>query len=302
MRSVWSFWSKPLRAGYAWNWPSEKYHLLAWVLSVETARKHYPTTSLVTDDSGAKMLLDGLGLKFDRVSTELNALADRDPALWMLGKLYAYRAQTEPFIHLDTDIFLWKRLPKTVEDAPVFAQNPEPFAIGASHYKPEKMKHLMTDRTKGWIPQEWEWALSFGNPQRGECCGVMGGNCVDFICYYADTAIKVVEDPRNQAGWSFVADKGEYNTLIEQYHLAACVNYHRNRPDSRYRQIEIHYVFDSFAQAFNPNIAAKLGFTHLLSSAKQNKVLADRLEKRVKRDYPERYDRCIHFTAGRVGR
>jgi hypothetical protein len=297
MRSVWSFWTKPLRAGRSWNWPSDKHHLLAWILSVETARKHYPKTSLITDDFGVKILIDGLGLGFDQVSTELNTLEDQDPAFWMLGKLYAYRAQTEPFIHLDTDIFLWKRLQAKVENAPVFAQNPEPFAIGASHYQPEKMKLLMTERTDGWVPPEWDWALSFGNPQRGECCGVLGGNRVDFIRYYADTAIKMIEDKRNEAGWAFVANKGGFITSIEQYHLAACVDYHRNRPDSRFRQVEIRYVFDSFAHAFNSNMAEKLGFTHLQSSAKQSKVLAERLEKRVKRDYSEQYQRCIRFKS-----
>src|SRR5437588_499165 len=126
MRSVWSFWTKPWRERSGWSWLSEKHHLLAWVLSFETARKHYPKTSLVTDHAGAKMLVDGIGLAFDSVSTELDALACRDPRLWMLGKLYAYRAQTEPFVHLDTDVILWKRLPTGVEGAPVFAQNPDP--------------------------------------------------------------------------------------------------------------------------------------------------------------------------------
>ena len=294
MRSVWSFWTKPWRRRSAWGWSSEKHHLLAWVLSFETARKHYPRTSLVTDDDGAKVLLDGIGLEFDRVSTELNSLAAHDPTFWMMGKLYAYRAQTEAFIHLDTDVFLWKRLPPDVESAPVFAQNPHHFPLGGS--KVQEVHRLFAERTRGWIPQEWEWSLSFGSPQRGECCGIMGGNHIDFIRYYSDNAIKLIEDPRNQLGWSLVDNKFEHTTVVEEYHLAACVDYHRNRPDSPYREVGIRYVFDSFAQAFNPNVAAKLGFTHLQVSAKQNKVLADRLEKRVKQDYPERYERCIRFA------
>ena|ERR1035437_10813147 len=93
MRSVWSFWTKLWRERTGTSWPSEQHHLLAWILSFETARKHYPKTSLVTDDAGARMLVDGLGLGFDDVSTELNALADHDPAIWMLGKLRAYRVR-----------------------------------------------------------------------------------------------------------------------------------------------------------------------------------------------------------------
>jgi len=297
MRSVWSFWSKPWREHSGWSWLSEKHHLLAWILSFETARKHYTKTSLVTDDAGVKMLVNGLGLPFGIVSTALNALSGHDPTFWMLGKLYAYREQREPFVHLDTDVFLWKRLPAELECAPVFAQNPQYFSQGGGHPKIYEVLRLLREQTHGWIPKEWEWALSFGSPQRSESCGIMGGNHIDFIHYYSDSAIKLVEDPRNETGWSSVGNKFDYNTAVEEYHLAACVDFHRNRPDSPYREVGIRYVFDSFAQAFNPNIAAKLGFTHLLVEAKRKKVLAERLEQRVKRDYPKQYERCIHFTS-----
>lgn len=296
MRAVWSFWTKPWRARSGWGWSSEKHHLLAWVLSVECARRHYPATTLVTDSDGARMLIDGLGLEIEEVSTELDRLATRDPALWMMGKLSAYRTQSEPFVHLDTDVFLWKPLPEHVEAAPVFAQNPEYFSLGASHYRPERMQRIMRGQTQGWIPKEWEWALSFGNAQRGECCGIVGGNHLAFIRYYADTALRVIEEPCNREGWARVSEKYEYNTLIEQYHLAACVDYHRNRPDSPYRGVAIRYLFDSGADAFDPNHAAKLGFSHLIAHAKRSAAVAARLEKRVAQDYPAQYERCLDYA------
>jgi hypothetical protein len=58
MKAVWSFWSKPFAAHRHAMWPSEKHHLCSWVLSVETARQHYPDTWLVTDNAGARMLMD----------------------------------------------------------------------------------------------------------------------------------------------------------------------------------------------------------------------------------------------------
>jgi len=72
------------------------------------------------------MLVDGIGLEFDRVSTSLNALDAHDPGWWALGKLYTYRAQREPFVHLDNDVFLWRPLPERLASAPLLAQNPEP--------------------------------------------------------------------------------------------------------------------------------------------------------------------------------
>src|SRR5512144_869064 len=111
MRAVWSFWSKPYAAHRVRVWASEKHHRLSWILSLERARRHYRPTVLYTDDDGVRLLVDGLGLDFDAVHTTLNALSATDPEWWALGKLYAYRSQSEAFVHVDNDVFLWKRLP-----------------------------------------------------------------------------------------------------------------------------------------------------------------------------------------------
>jgi hypothetical protein len=42
MKAVWSFWPKPYVTGRKVYWASEKHHWLYWILSLETARKHYP--------------------------------------------------------------------------------------------------------------------------------------------------------------------------------------------------------------------------------------------------------------------
>src|SRR5262249_42856235 len=109
-RAVWSYWSKPYEARRHEPWPSERHHLLSWVLSTMTARRHYGETTLCTDDAGARLLVDGIGLEFEHVSTALNALHVSNPDWWALGKLYAYRMQTEPFVHIDSDVFLWRPL------------------------------------------------------------------------------------------------------------------------------------------------------------------------------------------------
>jgi hypothetical protein len=103
MRAVWSFWSKPFKTHHKQVWLTEQHHLFAWILSLETARRHYPDTALFTDDEGAYLLVDQLGLDFAHVSTELNALSKSDPQWWVLGKLWTYRSQIEPFVHIDND-------------------------------------------------------------------------------------------------------------------------------------------------------------------------------------------------------
>jgi hypothetical protein len=275
-------------------WSSRKHQLLAWTLSLETARKHYEKTSLFTDDEGARTLIDGIGLEFDTVSVALNALAQSDPEWWTLGKMMTYRAQTEPFIHIDEDVFLWQRLPEQLEQAPVFAQNAEYFSCPAWWYQPEALESVVQQHC-GWLPDEWVWYRSSGQAQRGECCGIVGGSRVDFVRYWADLGIRMIEHPRNRYGWSRLTNKLAHMLLIEQYLLAVCIEYHRKRPDSPYSDIEIQYLFDSESNPFDPDCAARKGFTHLIGPAKQDALLMERLEKRVQRDYPERYERCLTY-------
>jgi len=293
MRAVWSFWSKPFHAHHHRVWLRESHHLLAWVLSVETAKRHYPKTTLVTDREGARLLVDQLGLEFTTVSTALAALKDGDPHWWVLGKLCAYRAQTEPFVHLDNDVFLWKRLPEAVERAPVFAQNPEWFPLtGDSAYRAAFYDAVIRS-VAGWTPEEWRWYTTRGNNQ-AVCCGILGGTAVEFLAYYADLAIRMIEHPKNRAAWTAIGNTVSDNILLEQYFLAACLAFHlRQTASSPYCNIKARYLFESSDHAFDETAAAGLGYTHLIGAAKSNPSLLARLDARVKCEYPEYHERCV---------
>jgi hypothetical protein len=293
-RALWSFWSKPLQTSRRSSWLTPRHHLLSWVLSFETISKHFPETALVTDDDGACLLVDQLGLSFTEVSTELNAMEHHDPGFWSLGKLYSYRIQKEPFIHFDSDLYLWKSLPENLLSAPVVAQNPEPEAW----YRPAFIEQKLSDAGTIWLPAEWVWYRVSGPRKGGDCAGVFGGNHIDFIRYFSEQAIKICEHPDNQAGWAPLK-KAPLTTHYGQYYLAACVEYHRQQPASPFYGIEIRYVFDSMAEAYNPERAAQLGFTHLLAGSKRDPEIARRLEARVKQDYPQSYERCVSLAPDR---
>ena len=292
-RAVWSFWSRPFQVHHHQGWVSQKHHLLSWILSVETARQHYPETSLVTDEAGAAMLIDGLGLSFDYVSTQLDELHAADTDWWALGKLHAYRAQEEPFVHLDTDVFLWNRLPRQMEMAPVLAQNSEHFPFVGSWYRPEAVD-VAVRATQGWLPSEWTWYVS---QRRGEalCCGIFGGNDIGFINHYADSAIRFIKHPLNQTAWDLIGFKIGDNILFEQYFLSACIAYHAQHETSPFYGVYAHCLFGSDADAFDPEKAEAAGYTHLIGGAKGDRALAKNLEARVARDYPQEYRRCLHY-------
>ncbi len=300
MRAVWSFWTKPFEYDRGSAWYSGKHHLLSWILSLEAARRHYPRTCLITDSAGARMLVDGLGLEFETVSTCLDRLRHCHPDWWALGKLHAYRRQEAPFVHIDSDVYLWNRLPSRLETAAVFAQSPESFPFeGESWYRPGVCVEAL-ESGGGMVPEEWRWAVA-RRCDRAACCGIFGGCEVEFIRYYADLGIRSVEHPDNQAGWMRLGGNMADNLFIEQYSLIACIEFHRRARGRFLRRLNIRYLFPGPQEAYDPACARKAGYTHLIGAAKRHPVLARRLEARVKADFPERYESCLRYLS-RAGR
>jgi len=301
MKAIWSFWSRPYQGQKGRTWREPRHHLLAWGLSLRLAREHYPETMLVTDSPGKALLVDRLGLEFREVSTELDRLRTVDPGWWALGKLVAYSLQDRPFVHLDTDVFLWRPLPPALRSAPVFAQCPEHHPFGQGRCDPSQIEQLF-QRHGLRLPAEWEWASSRDTSTfREESCGIMGGNRVDFLRYCAETSIRMVTDPAHAAAWSELPHKDGFNMLIEQFWLGACVDYHRYHPESPFRGITIRYLFPTMDVAFNPQAAAQAGFTHLLGDTKSHPEVISRLERRVAEIDPAFRRHCHRVAQFAVG-
>jgi hypothetical protein len=291
MRAVWSFWSKPFRAHYAPVWGTPRNHALAWVASVQSGTRHYPETMLVTDSGGARMLVDRLGLRFSEVSTCLDRLDAHDPGWWVLGKLVAYAMQTDPFVHLDNDVFLWKRLPAHLETAPVLAQHPEVYSPDQEVYRPAEVERTFAE-TGGILPIEWRWARARPDALTAENCGIVGGRDVGFMRHFAETALQLIERPENAAGWQRHPDKWHFVYIVEQFLLSACLGYHRFHPGSAFKGVRAEYLFRSWDEARDPREAEKRGFTHLMAYSKRAPEIMRRLAERVRKDWPEFFWRC----------
>jgi hypothetical protein len=298
VRAVWSFWSKPFLAATSSPWREPIHHWLAWGLSLRLARSHYPRTALVTDTAGKALLVDALGLRYGEVSTVLDQLADVDPALWMLGKLVAYGMQHEPFVHVDADVFLWRPLPAEVAGAPVFAQHPEHIDVGRPG-GPQAFEEGFA-RAGLALPPEWEWYRSHQPRRRYReaNCGIVGGTNTSLIRHYARLALGLVRDPEYAAFWSSTPLDGAMNMTLEQFLVAACVDYHRFDPGSAHRGSYLRYLFPSGAQAWDPERARRAGYTHLLSVAKEHPLTTARLADRIRSKDPEFYARCEAVSSG----
>lgn len=298
MKAVWSFWSRPFEQALGSTWGSLSGFLHSWVLSCGLGRTHYPDTELHTDSEGARLLVDRLQIPFERVYLTLDALKSHDPRWWALGKLYAYREQTSHFMHIDHDVFLWNRLPADVEGAAVAAQSPERFVPGdsTSWYPVLEVEDCFTRAGTGCIPDEWRWYRAQSPSQEAACCGILGGTRADFLRYYADLGIRMVEDEKNKGAWGRFRDLSLCNVLIEQYLLRACVDYHRAHPASAFADVAISYLFSSPEAPYSNAEAEGVGYTHLIGGAKRSAVVLEDLRRRVMCDYPDAYDRCMRLA------
>jgi hypothetical protein len=288
MRAVWSFWSAPYDAHYRHNWARPIDHLLSWVVSVKTATRHYPDAMLVTDSPGRRLLVDQLRLPFTVVSTELDTLAERNVAWWILGKLVAYRLQTAPFVHIDSDVFLWNKLPAHLTDAPVLTQNPE--YQRKAEYGIDELTDVLHGMD-GWLPAEWEWACSLDHVVRVENCGIMGGQDAAFLSHYARAALSLIECDANQAALRTLSVGWHNCAAVEQFLLAACIGFHAAMPKSPHRGVRVAHLFHSWTEALDANYAARVGYTHLMGG-KRLSAVGQRLAERVRRDWPDFYRRC----------
>ena len=288
-RAVWSFWSRPFAGHYHSNWASERFHLLSWVLSFHTVRSHFKETSLVTDSDGARILIDQLQLPFDHVTTDLEGLSESDPRWWALGKLHAYRLQEKPFIHFDSDVYLWKPLSTGLLTADIVAQNPEYATISdTSYYKPSAFTRQLL-ASGGWLPPEW-LAYVRGGGGTAICAGILGGCDTSALRRYADRAISIIERPENQAIWQQMNVEAGHQVLVEQYYLGAFCADMTCELDHR---LQVRYLFASMGEAFDPAASTRIGYTHLISAAKRNHALEQLVAERVQRDYPHYYKRCL---------
>lgn len=296
MRAVWSFWSKPYLQAKGLTWASHLHHWLAWGLSLRLARRHYPETTLVTDRAGKALLVDRLGLSFTHVSTELDSLSNADPGWWALGKLLAYTMQDQPFVHLDTDVFLWKPLPSSLASAAVFTQCPEEHSGLDDQCKMEEAERAFAERSL-LLPAEWEWARSRSLDRYYEAnCGIVGGTRTDFIQYFGNLALDLVLNSAYSSAWAAIEDKFGYNMLIEQFLILACADFHRSHPESPFRGINMRYLFASTGEAMNQEAAARVGFTHLWGGSKRDSIISRRLEERTQHEDIHFYRHCLRLS------
>lgn len=285
-----SFWSRPMRAAggpdrFAGGWRTPRHHLQSWVLSAMTARQSHGRIELVTDRAGERLLVDSLAIPYDNVQVTLDSADSEAPSeLWAYGKLLAYEQQEEPFLHIDGDVYLWKKLPQKVLSHRMIAQSRE--AEPHTNYMHTVYVASRRSLVKSGVTLPASWSFP---DTKAYNCGVMGGTDIDAIRRYVGEAKQFVRDCR-EYGWNRLGvSTASMNVMVEQLTMYTFAARHN---------IPVGLLFEDFDVAgSHENRSRELGYTHMMADKNASAGVLQRLSERVQRDYPEQFDRIERLLA-----
>jgi hypothetical protein len=307
MKCVYSFWSKPFLANihsapnahtavamgfnsYA-GFSSLADFLHSWVLSTALSSQHYGEVELVTDTYGKTLLVDRLHLPFSAVHVALDRVPTHVSARhWSLSKIVAYSLQTGPFVHVDADVYLWKRLPAQLETAPVFGQNTDSHVWLNFHYTEP---YFLMYKFLPVLPDDFTYTPRIFHPwDTAICCGILGGQDWRLIRDVAQRAVEVFCCDANKYGWEvalgFDLLWGDrlpsygYISVVEQYGIA-------RECWARGLWKDVAFLLDEAKIATDMHYlrrqCAELGYTHLIDHTKKHPDMMARLRKRIAAEY-----------------
>lgn len=278
-----SFWSKPFlknsnhpNARFKAGWLDEKYFYYSIALSCLKFKEHYSEITLYTDQHGKKVLGDILNLPYTEIHTTLDDLDNYNSNLWALPKLHTYSLQKQPFIHVDTDVFIWEKFPESKVNSPIFCQNIE------DNYPiyQETLDAIL--KIFDFVPTEIVNSLYQNKKVLAFNAGVIGGNDLKFYKNLYSKALEMIH--KNEHLFPKI-DVGMFNMIFEQLlgHALASKNGIGISP-------LLENVDPNFAKLTNFHLAGfQTNYVHAIGYAKKSLHACEQIEALLMYEYPEVY-------------
>ena len=289
MKIVQSYWSHPSRfksenshgrsnGGFI----NERFHYMGWALSCLTLKRFYKEVELVTDREGISLFIEKLDLPYTNVTSCLDEKNKYHPDLWAIGKIKAYQIQDEPFLHVDGDIFIWKKFGNVqFHKKPLIVQN-----IDLDYPWYSKMM-IDIEESFNYIPIEIIEAYKIMKDFTAVNAGIIGGTDIAFFKKYTESAFEFVDKNISELG---KIDIGLFNTIFEQY-LFYCMAKAQNKIIQPLFNLKPH---SEFTGLMNFDLVPKLSsYIHLMGFAKKNIYACEQIEMRLKYEFPKYYN---YFT------
>jgi hypothetical protein len=263
--ALYSFWSTPYLEKNAFKtfaeFNTEYDFVLSWSMSVKLAKQNFKKVVFVTDTWAWENLFKKLNLPFDEVKLSLDDITHTTD-VWSVSKAYAILEMDAPFLHIDSDVYLWTELPNHILNKPILVQDAE---------------SILQDRTVGqvYLALEWEYNTYLKSTSSyldnsnfinrdvfGYNCGVVGGNDVKFLNKWASEMIKVTS----------AYDEFKKTSKYNNHYIAVWVEQSLLLVMSDFYKVQVTELIDrNQPQNF---------YTHLMGSSKRDVEMMKLLDKK----------------------
>ncbi|GHT18877.1 hypothetical protein FACS189429_5960 [Bacteroidia bacterium] len=276
MKIIQSFWggqNKDLINKYGWF--EFHYHWLSWMLSCYQLRKFYDKVELYTDKFGYDILINKLKLPYTNVHIVLDKLNDLPDGLWAMAKILTYSLQSEPFLHIDGDVFIFEQIPEQLMQSGLIAQNQE---------QTTEYYHNMWDNIfpkLSFIPTEIEY-FNTGKHNNAFNMGIVGGNDIDFFQNYCKKSFDFVN--KNKSAWADI-NLLNFNIFFEQVLFYETAKINDKKIDCLLPENIDDNNYVGFADFEKVPFLKK--YLHLIGNYKQIELVCRKMEQYCLLNYPE---------------
>lgn len=266
----------------SYGWAAPEYHVMSWALSCLQLRHLYGKVTLHANSSAARLLIDTLELPYQEVQVTHDALSLLHESLWALPKIHTYSLQSEPFLHIDGDVFLFKPFANTLLHGELIAQNFEE----ATDYYLSTQQELMQHFTH--FPPCVNADFASGVPIRAVNAGILGGHNLTFIQEYTSAAFNYIH--KNASRLSGI-NVDRFNVFFEQ-HLFYSL--------AKEKGVPIHVLFQDTISDNEyihlgdfHEVPRKINYLHLLGHFKRDEYTCMQMAAKLRSLYPEYYYKIV---------
>lgn len=266
------------------GWLSPEFHLMAWTLSCLSLQKIGYSPYLFSDNTGARFLIDKLSLPYKTVEISHNHFYLPNKNLWALSKIHTYGLQTEPFIHIDGDVFLFQTFSEKIFSAPLVVQNIEV----ATDYYTSAQTQYMDNFT--YFPDCVHKDFWSGKPIKAVNAGLLGGNNLEFMHKYAYEAKQYVK--RNESVLHQV-DSDRFNVFFEQHLFYAMAKQEGLKVETYLKQQFPDNQYTGLANFHE--VPAKRKYLHMLGHFKRDEFCCLQMAAMLRQQYPDTYEKVLRL-------
>ncbi len=278
-----SFWSKPflkendnLNARFKGGWLNTNLFVYSCLFSCLKFKQNYGEVTLYTDNLGKELLIDKLEIPYSKVNLELNQLQDYPAELWALGKVLTYSLQEKPFIHADTDVFVWNKLPIDFLKVDLLAQNLEcnfPRYDEVLEVVLSKFKDITEDLFPIYLKTKNIYAYN---------AGIIGGSNLDFFKEFKTKIFNIINSNLDKL---HLIDIGVFNMVYEQMFGFELAN--QKNLDIKFLKSEMNEAFSNVMKFHM--VPIKETYIHTVGYAKKSIEMCEQLKYRLRYEFPNEY-------------